>query len=76
MKLHSRAAAYLAFAALFSASAQAQPAPEVVAPNANLHIEGIPPIPKALADGVARYSDFRGHRFVAWHPKKAEMKFS
>ena len=54
----------------------ATPAAEIVTPNANLHIEGIPPIPKALADTVARYSDFRGHRFVTWHPKKSEMLVS
>jgi dipeptidyl aminopeptidase/acylaminoacyl peptidase len=44
-----------------------------VKPNANLHIENIPPIPQSLADAMAKYSDFRGHGFVAWHPKKNEM---
>ena len=66
----------LAAAALVTMSALAQPvtpANEIVTPNVNLHIEGIPPIPKALADSVARYADFRGHRFIAWHPKKQEM---
>ena len=47
--------------------------PAVVAPNANLHLEGIPPIPKSIADSVAQYTEFRGHRYVGWHPKKAEM---
>ena len=69
--------AYLAASASLSLSVLAQspvaPAADIVTPNANLHIEGIPPIPKSLADSVARYTDFRGHRFVAWHPKKTEM---
>ena len=39
-------------------------------------MQGIPPIPAALADEVARYTDFRGHRFVDWHPLKAEMLVS
>jgi dipeptidyl aminopeptidase/acylaminoacyl peptidase len=66
--------------ACISLPALAQPAPTpaatasgFIAANANLHIEGIPPIPKSLADTVAKYTDFRGHRFVAWHPKKTEM---
>jgi dipeptidyl aminopeptidase/acylaminoacyl peptidase len=44
-----------------------------VKPNPNLHIENIPPIPQSLADAMAKYSDFRSHSFVAWHPKKVEM---
>jgi dipeptidyl aminopeptidase/acylaminoacyl peptidase len=45
----------------------------VVAPNANLVVQGIPPIPTALAEQVARYTDFRGHSFVEWHPARREM---
>ena len=45
----------------------------VVAPNANLVVQGIPPIPASVAEAVARYTDFRGHRFVDWHPERAEM---
>jgi dipeptidyl aminopeptidase/acylaminoacyl peptidase len=45
----------------------------VVTPNANLVVQGIPPIPTALAGQVARYTDFRGHNFVEWHPTKREM---
>ena len=76
--LFTRCALLIAIAAsaLVTLSALAQPvtpANEIVTPNANLHIEGIPPIPKVLADSVARYADFRGHRFIAWHPKKQEM---
>ncbi len=45
----------------------------VFAPNANLVLQGIPPIPQALVDRVQRYTDFRGHRFVDWHPRQRQM---
>lgn len=45
----------------------------VLSPNANLLLQGVPPVPQALADAVGRYNDFRGHSFVDWHPKKREM---
>ncbi len=47
--------------------------PAIVAANANLHIEGIPPIPASVAAQVARYNDFLSHGFVDWHPAKTEM---
>ena len=47
-----------------------------VAPNANLVLRGIPPIPQRIAADVARYTDFRGHAFVAWHPTRREMVVS
>jgi dipeptidyl aminopeptidase/acylaminoacyl peptidase len=45
----------------------------VLAPNPNLLAQGIPPIPQALAERVARYTDFRGHAFADWHPQRPEM---
>jgi dienelactone hydrolase/Tol biopolymer transport system component len=61
-------------AALLAACAQAPSAPEAVfAPNANLVVQGIPPIPQSLVDRVARYTDFRGHAFVDWHPTQRQM---
>ena len=45
----------------------------VLAPNANLFAQGIPPIPTSLVERVARYTDFRGHSFVDWHPTRSEM---
>jgi len=55
-------------------SINADAAPEAVfAPNANLVTQGIPPIPQALVDRVAKYTDFRGHGFVDWHPVKRQM---
>ena len=82
-----RALAVLASAALLAACAPMPAAPpvatrpavatpnagDVIAPNANLVVQGIPPIPKGLADEVARYTDFRGHGFVDWHPARREM---
>ena len=67
------AVAISAFVSVTVSAQTATPAIENVTANANLHIEGIPPISKALADSVARYADFRGHRFVTWHPKKQQM---
>jgi dipeptidyl aminopeptidase/acylaminoacyl peptidase len=46
---------------------------DTLAPNANLFVQGIPPIPRSIVDAVARYNDFRGHAFVDWHPTKREM---
>ncbi len=37
---------------------------EVVQPNSNLLADGIPAIPKAIADKVALYTEFRGFGFV------------
>ena len=48
-------------------------APALVAANANLLLQGVPPIPQSLAEAVGRYNDFRGHSFVGWHPKRREM---
>jgi dipeptidyl aminopeptidase/acylaminoacyl peptidase len=49
---------------------------EVVAPNANLHVEGIPPVPRSVAQAVEKYTDFRGHGFADWHPTRREMLVS
>jgi dipeptidyl aminopeptidase/acylaminoacyl peptidase len=48
----------------------------VVTPNANLVVQGIPPVPQSLADAVSRYNDFRGHAFSDWHPTQREMLVS
>ncbi len=46
---------------------------EVVAPNANLRAEGVPPIPAALAAKVAPYTEFRPTTAVSWHPTRREL---
>ncbi|MDM4767080.1 prolyl oligopeptidase family serine peptidase [Pelomonas sp. SE-A7] len=60
----------LAGAGLVQAQEAAKP---VLAPNANLVVQGIPPVPQSLAESVNAYGDFRGHGFVDWHPSKREM---
>ena len=39
----------------------------------NLVTQGIPPIPMSLVREVEKYTDFRGHSFVDWHPLRREM---
>ena len=48
----------------------------MLAPNANLLVQGIPPISQSLVAAVEKYTDFRGHGLVGWHPKRAEMLVS
>ena len=64
--------------AVAAASAPAGPAPlvDVLAPNPNLSAQGIPPIPLSLVRQAEKYTDFRGHSFVDWHPTKREMLVS
>ncbi len=62
----------LSLAGLLTACASAPSSP-VLAPNSNLLAQGIPPIPISLVERVARYTDFRGHSFVEWHPTNNEM---
>jgi hypothetical protein len=63
--------AALAVVCLFAAMAFAQDG--VVAPNAHLKADGIPPISAALAAKVAPYTEFRPRTFASWHPEKREM---
>ena len=72
----ARAAGLITIAALLGACAAppaSAPTEAVLAPNANLLAQGIPPIPTSLVDRVAKYTDFRGHSFVGWHPVRNEM---
>jgi dipeptidyl aminopeptidase/acylaminoacyl peptidase len=62
--------------ALLGACASPTPPTAVVAPNANLVVQGIPPVPQKLADAIGRYNDFRGHGFFDWHPTQREMLVS
>lgn len=50
-----------------------KPSSDVLAPNENLLVQGVPPIPMAMVRQVERYTDFRGHGFVDWHPTRTEM---
>jgi dienelactone hydrolase len=72
--------AALVAAAIATATAACTTAPAtsdaVIAPNPNLVVQGIPPIPASVAADVAKYTDFRGHVFVDWHPLRREMLVS
>lgn len=73
-----RSAALLAATALLAACA-APPAANDAAtllPNENLIVQGIPPIPLGLVRQVEKYTDFRGHGFVDWHPLREELLVS
>ena len=57
-----------AFAAALALLAGCAHVQEAVVPNANLKVEGIPPIPAALAAKVAPYTEFRPTGLASWHP--------
>src|SRR6187551_2585688 len=59
--------------AVVVATTAAAPAQEFVVPNANLQLEGIPPIPAALAAKTALYTEFRPRSLASWHPVKREL---
>src|SRR5271156_2743650 len=61
-----------------SARAQNTNSPQeaVVAPNENLVVENVPPIPQSLAAQADRYTNFRSAIFASWHPTKREMLIS
>jgi dipeptidyl aminopeptidase/acylaminoacyl peptidase len=40
---------------------------------ANVKVEGMPPIPQSILDGVGRYAQFRQAQLIAWHPSKRQM---
>lgn len=47
--------------------------PAVIPIPPNVKVEGMPPIPRAIADDLARYAAFRDAQFVAWHPTKRQI---
>ena len=50
--------------------------PQDVAPNENLVVEGVPKIPKAIAENVERYNNYRTATFASWHPTRREILIS
>lgn len=52
---------------LLSAQTPAQEA--MIQQPPSLTTEGIPPIPQSVADGLARYAQFRQAQLQGWHPK-------
>src|SRR5437016_11256973 len=49
------------------------PAQQNVQPNSALIVQGIPPIPTAIAQQADRYTQVRSASFHDWHPTKREM---
>ena len=62
------------FAALLAASATAHG--QFVTPGPNLVPDGIPAIPRALAERLHAYSEFMPQRALSWHPQKRELLIS
>jgi dipeptidyl aminopeptidase/acylaminoacyl peptidase len=46
---------------------------QMVTPPPSLTIEGIPPIPQSIADGLARYAQYRQAQMQTWHPSKRQI---
>ncbi|MBL8516744.1 MAG: S9 family peptidase [Betaproteobacteria bacterium] len=61
------------FASLVLFAPLASLASEFVTPPAALVLEGVPPVPAAVATQVAKYTEFRPTSFSGWHPTKLEM---
>lgn len=63
------------FVVVFAGLAFAQgPAPQsVYKPGDNLVVQGIPPIPMAIAEQANRYTEVRSAAFSSWHPTRREM---
>lgn len=46
---------------------------DVVKPPASLVVDGVPPIPGALAEGIRPYTEFRGAVAFSFHPERVEL---
>jgi dipeptidyl aminopeptidase/acylaminoacyl peptidase len=67
---------FLRVAVVFLLTAAVFPQNDVVVPNENLVVDGIPKIPASLAEAVDRYNNFRGAVLDSWDPVKREMLIS
>jgi dipeptidyl aminopeptidase/acylaminoacyl peptidase len=68
--------ALLRVAVILLLTASVFPQNDAVVPNENLVTEGIPKIPVSIAEGVDRYSNFRGATLDSWDPVKREILIS
>src|SRR5436190_3042685 len=65
---------HFACAALLSLLPSLAIAQEKAVPTpANAKVEGMPPLPQSILDGLARYGQFRQAQFVTWVPGKRQM---
>src|SRR5262249_4133816 len=55
------------------ASAQGFPTKDVIRPGDTLTFEGIPSIPRAVAEQASRYTEVRSAILSDWHPVRREM---
>ncbi len=60
----------------FQSPAADSPLDSTLAPNENLVLKGIPPIPNTLAETIERYTEFRSASLASWHPTQREMLIS
>ncbi len=51
----------------------AAPAQDLIVPGENLVVEGIPPLPRSLAERAGPYMEFRSASFQGWNPLRPEM---
>ncbi len=63
----------LPLAATNGLAAEAQQSAATITPNDALVVDGVPPIPAALAEKVGRYTEFRSAGLVDWHPTRREL---
>ena len=56
-----------------SALPLAQVQEKTIAAPPNVTTEGIPPIPQSIADGLAKYAQFRQAQMMAWNPVKRQI---
>lgn len=66
----------LLFALLIYSSLLFSQSGEFIVPGDNLVIDGIPLVPKTIAEQVGRYTEFRSAGIASWHPTKLEMLVS
>jgi dipeptidyl aminopeptidase/acylaminoacyl peptidase len=59
--------------ALLPALTVIQAQEKAIATPPSIATEGIPPIPQSVADGLARYAQFRQAQLMAWHPAKRQV---
>ena len=71
--MRRRVAPLLLVASAFPALAQVGAPPETVEKPAALVAEGIPAVPKALADRTRPYLEFRTASFASWNPTTRSM---
>jgi dipeptidyl aminopeptidase/acylaminoacyl peptidase len=71
-----RFAAVLLLASSFTTAQLATAPATTVAPNENLMVENLPPVPADIAAQAQRYTEFRSAGAFDWHPLKRELLIS